>query len=123
MSYEKLKSVADIDLSGFQEDEQTSAFPFVLAVLVRMTALQNSRSPSPAFSFAEVVFRVSALLFHLLSPFWATFLFRLLVPTSRKPQLVKLSTILLSNRERKRGQRSRLDANRLLHILLIVPYN
>jgi len=65
-SYEKRKSVADSDLSGFREDEQTPAFPFVLAVLATMTALQNRRRTSPALSFAEVVFRVSALLFRLL---------------------------------------------------------
>ncbi len=42
-SYEELKSVAGIDLSGLREDEQTSAFPFVLAVLASMTALQDEQ--------------------------------------------------------------------------------
>src|SRR5260221_7033424 len=40
-SYEKPKSVADIDFSGLREGEQTSAFPFMLAVLAIMTSLQD----------------------------------------------------------------------------------
>jgi hypothetical protein len=42
-SYEKPKNVADIDFSGLQECEQTSAFPFVLTVLAMMTALQDEQ--------------------------------------------------------------------------------
>src|SRR5260370_19705794 len=39
--------------------------------------------------FLKRFFRVREPLFRLLSPFWATFLFRLLVPTSRKPQSIQ----------------------------------